>query len=224
MSNHQGNKWVWGLVGALITAIVIVAGYIVIRGLSTPEEAIVAEFVADDDFAGDSPIEPPRDMPDFTLIDQHNEPVALSELTGQPTLISYGFTNCPDVCPLTLGEFRMIHDELGNLGDSVNFVFISVDGKRDTPQRLASYFTLRSVEDFVIGLTGDPEDVSRVAVDYGVKFEYETPDNSGAYSVDHTAGYFLLNAQNQWVMRYAFGTDPDIIIEDLRAMLTGAEA
>src|SRR5690606_34530407 len=118
----------------------------------------------------------------------------------------------------------LIHDELGADAGRVNFVFISVDGNRDTPDRLSRYFTLRSVEDFVIGLTGEPEDVRRIGVDYGVKFEYETPDSNGAYNVDHTAGYFLLDAQNQWVMRYAFGTDSAIVIEDLQAMIAGDES
>lgn len=214
------NRLLFALIGILTAAIVLVAVYIVIRQVTAPAESVPVTFErVNDDFAGDTPIDPPRDMPDFTLTDQHDAAVSLSDFSGKPVLMAYGFTHCPDVCPITLGEFKSVHEALGESASEVAFVFISVDGKRDTPARLRRYLQLRQVDDFVVGLTGSEDEIRRVSADYGVKFSYSEPDENGAYNVDHTAGYYLLDAAGNWIMRYDFGTDPALMASQIREII-----
>ena len=173
----------------------------------------------DYNFTGKTAVEPALAMPDFTLTSQDDEATRLSDLRGKPTLLFFGFTNCPDVCPTTMSDFRSIQRSLGDDSDQVNFVFISVDGSRDTPDVLRDFFRVRGIEAGFYGLTGDPEKVRRIGADYGVVFEYDEPNASGAYNVSHTPSVFLLNANGEWVAEYAFGTDPTTLEADLRAML-----
>jgi protein SCO1/2 len=190
--------------------------------LSSPQAEPVqggVAFVQDNEFDGVTEIDPPRLMPDFTLTDQTGAPLSLRELQGKPTLITFGFTHCPDICPLTLNEFRRIARNLGDDSQRVNFVFISVDGNRDTPQRLQNFFETQRVDEFVIGLTGSPDEVRRSGVDYGLNFVYSEPDATGAYTVDHSAGMFLLDSDNHWIKRYAFSTDIALIQRDIEARL-----
>ncbi|MCA9883221.1 MAG: SCO family protein [Anaerolineae bacterium] len=216
-------SWLFVLLVILIGGIFLIGAYIVIRDLNaTPADEEVGggvAFVQDDDFDGIESIDPPRQMPDFTLTGTNGEPLSLYDLPEQPTILFFGFTHCPDICPITLGEARAIYDELGDQGDNVTFVFISVDGNRDTPEALASYFEVRQVDHFAVGMTGDPEEVRRIGADYSVRFVYNEPDQNGNYSIDHTSSMFLLDGNREWIRKYAFGTDSSLISEDLRSVL-----
>lgn len=215
--------WLTLLLIVLIGGILVVGGYIIGRDLVSPStEEVVGSglsFEQEDDFTGVEPIDPPRQMPDFTLTGTNGEPLSLYDLPEQPTILFFGFTHCPDICPITLGEAHAMYDALGDQGDDVTFVFISVDGNRDTPEALASYFEVRQVDDFAVGMTGDPEDVRRIGGDYGVRFVYNEADENGNYSVDHTSSMFLLDANREWIRKYAFGTDRDLIVQDLESVL-----
>lgn len=208
--------WLIVLIGGLILATSGAGVLALVLSMNPPAEQPVVEDVAQqDDYQGITAIVPPRPMPDFTLVNQAGEETALRSFRGKPTLIFFGFTNCPDICPLSLQEYSRIHEQLDEAADEVNFVFISVDGGRDTPERIASYFEARRVSDFVTGLTGTEAEVRRLGVDYGLKFVYSEADDSGRYSVDHTPNMFLLDDDNRWIRRYDFGTAPEIIVEDL---------
>lgn len=210
------------IIGILGIGILGVGLFLIFTRLTTPEPTNVLDAAQaieqDENFDGSTMIDPPREMPDFTLINQNGEPLSLSDMQGKPVLLSFGYTNCPDVCPLTLNEYRQIQEELEELGDEVTFVFISVDGQRDTPEMLKRYFAVRGIDDF-IGLTGEEADLRRLGVNYGLYFEYGEPDENGYYLVDHTASSFLLDANSNWIMSYAFGTDRTVIVEDLRELI-----
>jgi protein SCO1/2 len=172
----------------------------------------------DNNFTGITRIDPPRPMPNFTLTDQYGEPLELYALRGKFTLFTFGFTHCPDVCPLTLNDFQAIQRELGVLADDVNFVFISVDGKRDTPEVLKNYFAQRDLTDF-IAMTGTETALREIGTPYNLQFVYGEPDANGNYSVDHTAGSFLLDSAGRWVARYVFGIETSLIVDDMRILL-----
>ena len=217
----QKHRWLVVLIGSLVGAIGLVAiyiGYLLISAptVSTPSTVILTP---DSAYNGITRIDPPLELPDFTLTNQDNEPINLSDLTGKLTLITFGFTHCPDVCPITLGEIRTIHAGLDTQADDINFVFISVDGERDTPNVLRDYFELLSVNDFVVGMTGTPDIVREIGTDYGVEFIYNPADEQGNYSVDHTAGMFLLDAEGNWIRRYAYATAAPLLIDDIEAVL-----
>ena len=172
-----------------------------------------------DEFDGTIAIDPPQEMPDFTLTNQFGDLLSLSDLRGRYALLTFGYTNCPDVCPLTLNEFSRIHSALDEFGEQVAFVFISVDGERDTPQVIREYFATRQL-DGIIGLTGDEPDVRALGVDFGLSFEFVEGTSASAYLVNHTVGSFLLDPQGRWIMRYQFGIAPSTIVSDLKALIS----
>lgn len=170
------------------------------------------------EFDGSIIIDPPLAMPDFTLRDQFNKSVSLSDLRGNYVLITFGYTNCPDICPLTLGELHSARKALGSSSEEVAFLFISVDGERDSPEALRNYFALRGL-DGIIGLSGGEDAVRALGIDYGLSFEMTKPDKRGGYLVNHTAGSFLLDRNGRWIRRYQFGVAPSRIVADLRGLL-----
>ncbi len=208
------TRALYGLVIALVIGIIGITLFIIFdRLLSHPFSMDEVE-----DFDGTIDIEPPRDMPDFTLTNQHGEPMSLSDLRGRYVLLTFGYTHCPDVCPLTLNEFRRIRESLGELAAHVAFVFVSVDGQRDTPQVIRAYFATRQLEG-IIGLTGPEADVRQLGADYGLAFGRNTTESQTAYLVSHTAGSFLLDPQGRWMMRYQFGVMPSLIAADLKTFM-----
>jgi protein SCO1/2 len=170
-------------------------------------------------FDGSTRIDPPITLEDFTLSSQTGDSISLSELRGNVVLMTFGYTSCPDICPLTLDEFKRIKRNLGDAAEHVNFLFISVDGSRDTPERLTSYFDLRGIPD-LIGMTGPEDEVRRIGREYNLFFEKDTESVTAAsYLIAHTGGSFLIDQQGRWVMRYVFGTDPDLILNDITDLL-----
>src|SRR5690606_33887203 len=168
-------------------------------------------------------IDPPKDLVNFSLTNQQGDETRLSDLQGKPVLMFFGFTQCPDVCPATMAEFRIIKRELGDLGDDVNFMLISVDGSRDTPETLKTY-----VEQFdpeFIGLTGDEDYVRRIGTDYFLYFNRAategTPSAAG-YQVDHTAYSYLIDPDGRLRYIYPFQAPRDSIVQDIRDLLTSS--
>jgi len=168
-------------------------------------------------FDGATRIDPPRPLDDFTLTSHTGEPLSLSDLKGKPTLLYFGYTFCPDVCPMTLGEYVRVKAALGERGAGVNFVMVSVDAKRDTPARLSRY--LGGFDPAFIGMTGDELTLRRIGADYGLYFEIHDDGRTQNYLVDHTASVFLIDPEMRLTAIYAFGTDPQVIADDLRIML-----
>jgi protein SCO1 len=168
------------------------------------------------DFTGITPIEPAQEVADFTLTDQNGEPMSLSDMHGKPTLIFFGFTHCPDLCPTTLSEYRQIYEAIGE--DMVNLVFISIDGARDTPEVIKAYLEAKNVP-YVIGLTGDLETVLQAGAPFGLVAEQGPKDEAGNYDMIHTSSVFFLNREGQLVAKYAYGTLLNTMIDDIRSRL-----
>jgi protein SCO1/2 len=198
----------------LLTAILVVLVYIAFLLLpnNTPEADITQMNPI-------TVIEPPQPMPDFTLTNQNGEAISLSSLSGKPVLLTFGFTHCPDVCPITLGEMRAINRSLDNRSDDIHYVFITVDGGRDTPEVLTNYFTTLRLEDFMIGMTGTESEIRDMGIPYGLDFAYGEVDALGNYAVEHTAGMFLLDSEGQWIRRYTYGMPSQDIVSDIREVL-----
>jgi protein SCO1/2 len=160
----------------------------------------------------------PSTVPDFTLIDQHNEPFRLSDMQGNVVLLFFGYTQCPDVCPTTLATWRQVEEELGPDSPRVRFVFVTVDPERDTPERLGTYINLFN-PDFV-GLTGTPEQLDAVYRIFGIVHVKNASSGSAAgYTVTHTATAFLLDPAGRWRLLESYGTPPEDIVHDIRQLL-----
>jgi protein SCO1/2 len=195
------------LAGGIVLALIAAGMILVAVAEKRPNDA--ADSAADDTatYQG-TVVDPPQELPDFTLTGVDGEPFSLSDLRGRFVLMAFGYTHCPDVCPLTLSEYKIIREALGDQADQVAFVFVSVDGERDTPERLAQYFDVRGVSDFVTGLTGPESDLRRIGVDYGLYFEkVKDPGTSENYLVTHTAASFLIDREGR--LRMIFSMDPE---------------
>jgi protein SCO1/2 len=163
-------------------------------------------------------LNPPRPLEDFTLTDHTGAPFSLSDLRGRPALVFFGFTNCPDICPTTLGEFKRVKSLLGRDADEVTFVFVSVDPQRDTPERLAEY--VGAFDPAFIGLTGDDAALRPIAQEFGVYYQAVPLEGSEtAYTVDHTASSFALDREGRLAIVFSYGTPPDAIVQRIRALL-----
>src|ERR1700710_1484266 len=127
----------------------------------------------------------------FSLVDHHANPVTDRDYLGKPTLVFFGFTNCPDVCPSTLLEITNQLNELGPDADRLNVLFITVDPERDTPQQLALY--LSSFDPRITGLSGTPENILAAEKAYHI-YAKKVPLQDGRYPMDHTATVAMMNS------------------------------
>jgi protein SCO1/2 len=165
-----------------------------------------------------SELDEPVAVPDFVLTDQYGQPFRLSDQQGQVVLLFFGYTQCPDVCPTTLGTWRKIHEALGDEAKQVRFVFVTVDPERDTAERLGLHVNAFN-PDFV-GLTGSPEELEAVYEIFDVYHEKDTSSGSAAgYLVNHTATTFVLGPDGQWRLRETYGTLVEDVVYDIQQLL-----
>ena len=136
----------------------------------------------------------------------------LASLEGEPVLIYFGYTHCPDVCPATLGElFGVFEAE-----PETQALFVTVDPERDTPEFLDEWTTY--LPDNLYAVTGTPGAIRRAADNYGVKYARVETTSTAGYTMSHTAELYLIDADGQLLLAYPFGTPADEIVEDLRAL------
>jgi len=134
----------------------------------------------------------PREIADAQLTDHDGKHLRLLQMRGKVSLVFFGFTNCPDVCPAAMAKFRQL-ERSGLLDpDQVNYILISVDGERDSPAVMKEY--LQQFSEAFIGLTGDPDDVRKIARAFRAPFfKGETQGAGNAYTVAHSTQMFLLD-------------------------------
>jgi protein SCO1/2 len=162
-------------------------------------------------------IDPPVPAADFELIDQNGIPFRLSDQQGKIVLIFFGYTNCPDVCPVTLSDFITIKKQLGEQADGVEFVFITVDPERDGQEHLRNYL-VRFDPEFT-GLSGDRAELEGVWKDYGVYQERKETGSAIGYLVDHTARVYAIDKSGNWRLTYPFGMETKKMLQDLKQLL-----
>lgn len=128
---------------------------------------------------------------DFTLQSTNGE-TSLSDFRGKVVVLYFGFVNCPDACPMTMGKVSAALQKMdAGLREQVRVVLVSIDPERDTPQMLANYMAFFGDE--FVGLTGAPETVDEVARNYHVLYQRVEMPNSGlGYTVDHTSNTFVI--------------------------------
>lgn len=178
---------------------------------------VVAEtFLSTYRFRG-SVIDPPVAAADFSLRDQHGQTFRLGEQRGQIVLMFFGYTSCPDVCPTTLAQFRQMRARLGDLADRVRFVFITVDPARDTSERMQKY--LGAFDPNIVGLGGSEAELEPVWQAYGVYRKVQPGSSATGYLVDHSARVYLIDAQGNLRLTYAFGVTADDMAQDARYLL-----
>lgn len=129
--------------------------------------------------------------PTFTLIDQHGRAITAADLGAKPSVIHFGFTRCPVICPTTLYELAGHMRELGPLADEINVLFVTVDPDRDTPSFLAEY--IESFDRRIIGLSGDASQIAALAAHVGATYT-KVPTSGDDYTMEHSVNAFLVEA------------------------------
>jgi protein SCO1 len=152
----------------------------------------------------------------FQLTDQVGQTVTEQNLKGKPTLIFFGFTHCPDVCPTSLFEISEVLKAMGKDADRVNALFVSVDPERDTAAAMKDY--LSSFDPHLKGLTGNPEAVAKVLSAYRV-YSKKVPLKDGDYTMDHTALVYLLDRDGRFVSPFNLKRTPAEAATDLKRYL-----
>ncbi len=162
-------------------------------------------------------IEPPVTAPEISLIDQDGAEWNLGDQKGKASVIFFGYTSCPDVCPTTLSIFRQIKLLLDQQNELVNFVYITVDPERDSPEKLKN--NLAAFDPSFIGLTGSNVDLEPVWKGYGVYREKVSTESASGYLMDHSAITYVIDKQGNLKLTYPYGMNPREITEDLRHLL-----
>jgi len=152
----------------------------------------------------------------FQLTDQNGKAVTDKSLKGKPTLIFFGYTHCPDVCPTSLFEISEVLRAMGKDADKVNAIFISVDPERDTPATMKDY--LSSFDPHLQGLSGAPAETAKVISSYRV-YAKKVPTKDGDYTMDHTALIYRMDREGRFVSPFNLKRTPEEAAADLKRYL-----
>jgi protein SCO1/2 len=150
------------------------------------------------------------------LIDHHGKPRTLADFRGKVVTVFFGFTHCPDACPTTLAEMAQVMKELGPDAGRVQVLFVTVDPERDTQPVLQQY--VPAFHPGFLGLYGDAAATARAAKEFKVYYSKQ-PAKSGAYSVDHSAGTFILDQQGRLRLFAQYGQGAPALVHDIRLLL-----
>jgi protein SCO1/2 len=153
----------------------------------------------------------------LSLPDAEGRLRSLDDFKGKVTVVFFGYTQCPDVCPTTLAELSAVRQSLGADGIDVQGVFVTIDPARDTPEVLKAYVGSFS-PDFV-ALRGDDEQTRAAAKAFKVYFAKASGATAESYTMDHTAGSYIFDRQGRIRLFTRYGTGPDALAHDLRILL-----
>ena len=153
---------------------------------------------------------------DFTLTNQDNQTFRLQDVRGRPVVLFFGYTSCPDMCPMTMSRISGALSRVGSQASEVVTLFVSVDPKRDTPAVLKEY--VGSFSTPLIGLTGTDEEVARVAAAYHAAFQ-TVQTGTPNYLVNHTSAIFLVDRQGRLREYFKYDEKPETLAAALKTVL-----
>ena len=170
------------------------------------------------------PTEPAVELPnldplgfggDFSLTAHDGQPFRLQDLRGRAVLLFFGYTSCPDMCPLTMSRIASARDQLGAQASDVATLFVSIDPNRDTPAVLKEYVASFAMP--VTGLTGSDSDLEKVTAAY--RAGYQMVAASPHYLMNHTTDIFLIDRQGRLRALFAYNEKPETLAAALRVVL-----
>jgi protein SCO1/2 len=165
--------------------------------------------------------EAPVLVADFILTDHQGLPFKLSDHDGAIVLLFFGYTHCPDVCPVTLSTWTEVERLLADDAGQVRFVFVTVDPERDSLERLRAHMAIFSRQ--FIGLGGGIEELEPVYELFGVSHEkIKVSTSAVGYLVDHSSTAFLIDPQGRLRLKYEFDAPSEDIVHDIRRLLKSA--
>lgn len=153
----------------------------------------------------------------LALTDADGQPRTLAEFKGKVVVVFFGYTQCPDVCPSTMAELAEVKRSLGADGARVQGIFVSVDPERDTAPLLKSYVANFGPD--LIGLRGTADETKAAAKEFKVFYAQVPGKTATSYTVDHTAGSYVFDAQGRVRLFTRYGSGAQALADDLRLLL-----
>lgn len=198
------SRWtlLYCAIGVGVLALAIIVGGWLAENRSTP--------------AVGAPRPSPLQEMQFNLITDDGQVVGPDSLIGQPSIVFFGFTFCPDVCPTTLSDISGWLDELGTEAEQLNVVFITVDPERDDVEAINGY--LESFHPAILGWTGSPPEIARAAAGFGVVYQ-RVPLEGGTYTMNHTASVLLYGTDGSFVGTIDYHEQPETAVPKIRRLL-----
>lgn len=182
MTTRKPRSALQNLVLAVAAALSLLGGYYLGNMASGKKPELQAATV----------IPEPREIADFSLVDSNNEVFNLDSLKGKWSLIFFGYTHCPDICPTALSSMVNVYKSLDDdTRGKLQIVFVSVDPKRDTPEHLKKYVEFFH-PDF-LAATGEDLELKQLTKQLALQYKIHTPDEKGDYLVDHSAWLIIVN-------------------------------
>jgi protein SCO1/2 len=158
---------------------------------------------------------PPAPAPEFTLRGSDGSALSLARYRGKLVLLAFGFTNCAEVCPVTLATLALARKGLGASAADVQLVYVTVDPERDTPERMKTH--LLNFDPSFIGATGTPEVLAGVRKTYGVIANRVA--SAGGYAVDHSSSVYLIDREGKLRAMMPYGHAAADYVHDLQVLL-----
>ena len=158
-------------------------------------------------------------MPDlaFSLTDDGGKAATAADFKGKVTLLYFGYTHCPDVCPLTLAHLHAVMEKLGKQADAVRILFVTVDPARDTPAVLHDY--VRAFDPHALGLTGPPRAIEALVKRYRASFSREPAQGDGSYEVSHSSAIYIFDRAGKARLLATPADTQDQLVHDLRLLI-----
>ncbi len=154
---------------------------------------------------------------DFALTGHDGKPHTLADFRGKVVVMFFGYTQCPDVCPTALATMADTMKRLGDDANRVQVLFVTVDPERDTPRLLSQY--VPAFDPRFLGLYGDADATAKVAREFKVFYQKVPGKTPGSYTVDHSAGVYLFDAQGRIRLFAKYDQPPEALAQDIRTLL-----
>jgi protein SCO1/2 len=158
---------------------------------------------------------PPREAPDFSVRGSDGAPLVLSRYRGKVVVLAFGYTSCPNVCPVTLAVLAQAHRKLGAQGSQVQIIYLTVDPERDSAERLKQY--LAAFDSTFVGGTGTALQMAAVRKSYGVTAEKVGTGTD--YAVAHSSFVYLITREGKLRALMPFGHKADDYVHDISILL-----
>ncbi len=159
----------------------------------------------------------PKALAPFSLVDQHGQPFGLDGLKGKTSLLFFGFSHCPEICPTTLTTLAAVKRELAKTPgaiDDLQVILVTVDPERDTPEVLAEY--IRNFDPAFIALTGDKPEIDSLGKQFGAGYVREEGEAAGEYVFSHTSSIFLVDPEARLIAAFPPPHEAATIAEQFR--------
>ena len=153
----------------------------------------------------------------FNLVDQSGKSVTEKDYRGKFLLVVFGYTYCPDICPIELQNVAITLDKLGKKSNAVHPLFITIDPERDTAEFLSEY--VAHFHPQLIGLTGTPEQIEQAANLYRVFYNKVDDPQATEYLMDHSSFVYLMGRDGEFLRMFKSGTNPSLMAEAISAYL-----